>query len=107
MCATVPLGLVAMCWGNLLNSLIALVINTHYTGKLIQVGFLTQMRDLIPTLAYSLTMGAIVWTIVQILPNNILRLSIGTIAGIVYFLAITKLTRSADLRELLSFVKAK
>ena len=79
----------------------------HYTGKLIQVGFLTQMRDLIPTLIYSLTMGAIVWTIVQLLPDNILRLSIGIIVGIVYFLAITKLTRSADLRELLSFVKAK
>ena len=105
--ATVPLGLIAMCWGNLVSSLIALIINTHYTGKLIQVGFLTQMKDLIPTLIYSLTMGGIVWAIVQLLPDNILRLSIGIIVGIIYFLAITKLTRSADLRELLSFVKTK
>ncbi|MDE5674958.1 MAG: hypothetical protein K2I44_06415, partial [Muribaculaceae bacterium] len=60
---------------------------------------------LIPALIYSLSMGAIVWTIVQILPNDILRLSIGIIAGILYFLVVTKLTRSADLRELLSFVK--
>lgn len=107
LCATVPLGLIAMCWGNLVSSLIALIINTHYTGKLIQVGFLTQMKDLIPTLIYSLTMGGIVWAIVQLLPDNILRLSIGIIVGIIYFLAITKLTRSADLRELLSFVKTK
>ena len=45
-CVTVPFGIVAMCWGSVVNSIIALIINTHYTGKLIQVGFLRQMRDL-------------------------------------------------------------
>ena len=108
LCITVPLGLVAMCWGTvasslicliinthygkytyvldtkiftkslfkglmivsvvsnplttpyiLKSSLICLIINTHYTGKLLQVGFLTQMRDLLPSLAYSLSMGAV------------------------------------------------
>ncbi|MDE6113929.1 MAG: lipopolysaccharide biosynthesis protein [Muribaculum sp.] len=107
LCATIPFGLVAMCWGNLITSLIALVINTHYTGKLIRVGFLTQMKDLIPTLIYSLSMGALVWIIVQVLPNDILRLSIGVTAGIIYFLAVTKFTHSADLRELLSFIRSK
>lgn len=107
LCATIPLGLIAMCWGSLVSSIICLIINTHYTGKLIQVGFLTQMRDLIPTLIYSLSMGAVVWFTVFLLPNDILRLSIGIPVGIIYFLAITKLTHSADLRELLSFVKSR
>ncbi len=107
LCVTVPFGIVAMCWGSVLSSVISLIINAHYTGKLIQVGFFKQMRDLIPTLTYSISMGAIVWIISQILPNNILRLTVGTISGMIYFLIIAKITRSADLRELLSLVKAR
>ena len=33
------MGLIAMCVGGIFNSIICLVINTHYTGKLIRVGF--------------------------------------------------------------------
>lgn len=106
-CVTVPFGIVAMCWGSVVNSIIALIINTHYTGKLIQVGFLRQMRDLVPTLLYSFSMGAVVWGIVQLVPGNMLKLTAGILSGIVYFLIVTRLTRSADLRELLSFVKTK
>ena len=107
LCITVPLGLVAMCWGTVASSLICLIINTHYTGKLLQVGFLTQMRDLLPSLAYSLSMGAVVWITVGLLPDNKTSLSVGIITGIFYFFIVTKLTRSSDLRELMSFVKTK
>ena len=107
LCATVPFGLIVMCWGSVFSSIICLIVNTHYTGKLIQVGFLTQMRDLIPTLLYAFSMGALVWLIVSILPSIWLQLTVGIAAGAVYFLAITKLTHSADLREALSFIKSK
>ena len=41
MCATIPFGLLAMCWGSVASNIIALVINTHYTGRLIGIGFFT------------------------------------------------------------------
>ena len=107
LCVTVPLGLIAMCWGSVFGGIIGLIINTHYTGKLIQVGFFTQMRDLIPTLLYSFSMGALVWVIVSILSSVWLQLTVGIAVGVIYFLAITKLTNSADLREALSFIKSK
>lgn len=106
-CATVPFGLIAMCWGSVASSLIALVINTFYTGKLIDVGFFKQMCDLMPALFYSFSMGAIVWIVIQTLPNPLLQLSCGVVVGIGYFLIITKFTHSADLREFLSFIKSK
>lgn len=106
LCATVPLGLVAMCWGSLLSSILCLVINTHYTGKLIQVGFLMQMRDLLPTLLYSLSMGAIVLLVVNIIPgSDWLRLASGILTGIIFFLIATTLTRSRDLQELRQLIK--
>jgi len=105
LCITVPMGLVAMCIGSIFSSIICLVVNTHYTGKLIQVGFLTQMRDLLPTLTYSLTTGIVVYCIVNLLPNLWLQLIAGIVAGIIFFLAITKATHSRDLREAISFIK--
>ena len=60
LCLTIPLGLKAMCFGGVVSSLLCLVINTFYTGKLIQVGFIMQMRDLFPTLVVSLLMFVLV-----------------------------------------------
>jgi len=107
LCCTIPLGLVAMCWGTVLSSLISLIINTHYTGKLIQVGFLKQMKDLTPSLLYSFSMGAIVWSSIQFITNDALQLIIGIILGIIYFIAITSVTRSKDRCELISFIKSR
>ena len=107
LCGTIPLGLVAMCWGTVLSSLISLIINTHYTGKLIQVGFLKQIKDLTPSLLYSFSMGAIVLGAIQFVKGDALQLTIGIILGIIYFVAITSVTRSKDRRELISFIKSR
>lgn len=104
---TMNFGIIAMCWGSVINSLIALVINTHYTGKLINVGFFKQIRDLLPTLLYSFSMGASVWLTVQLLPDNWLKLICGIIVGIIYFMAVTYLTKSKDLKELRLLLKSK
>ena len=53
LCITVPLGLKAMCYGSICTSIICLIINTHYTGKLLNLGFITQMKDLLPSLLLS------------------------------------------------------
>lgn len=106
LCATVPLGLVAMCWGSVVSSILCLVINTRYTGRLIQVGFLVQMRDLLPTLLYSISMGGLVLLTVNIIPgSDWLRLASGILTGIIFFLAATILTRSRDLHELRQLMK--
>ena len=107
LCVTVPMGLVAMCVGSVLNSLIALIINTYYTGKLIQVGFFSQMKDLMPTLFYSLSMGIVVYGIIYFIPENSLKLTVGILVGGIYFLVITYLTGSQDRRELFAFIRNK
>lgn len=104
---TAFISVVAMCVGSIVSSILALVINTYYTGKLIQVGFLTQMRDLIPTLIYSFSMGALVYIVTLIFDSNILKLTVGTLTGFSYYLGITYITRSQDLQELVAFWKAR
>ena len=105
LCVTLPFGLTAMCWGGVLSSILSLVINTHYTGILIQVGFLRQIRDLVPTMIYSLLMGVLVWTIVSLIESNLLALILGVGAGVVFYLGMARLTNSADLKELMSMIR--
>lgn len=104
--ATLPFGLIAMCYGQILNSIIALIINTHYTGLLIGVGFWKQMQDLIPTLFYSLSMWGIVLAVVNFIPaSDFVKLCVGVIVGLTYFLCITQITNSKDRKEILLLIR--
>lgn len=107
LCITIPLGLVAMCFGMVASSLLALVINTHYTGKLIQVGFFKQMKDLVPSLLYSFSMAGIIFFIIQNLENQLSQLIMGVGVGVVYYFFISYITKSQDLREIISLVNRK
>ena len=108
LCITVPIGLIAMCYGQIVSSLIALVINTYYTGKLINVGFIRQMKDLTPTLSLVITMWLIIhFGILPLCPNNIIKLVVGIITGIIYYLGTAWIFKFPELKELLSILKRK
>lgn len=47
---TVPRGLLAICLGMLIHSLLSLVINTYYSGKITNLGILKQFKLFIPIL---------------------------------------------------------
>lgn len=104
LCITIPLGLVAMCYGRVVSSVLCLVYNTYYTKKLIGYGFGSQMKDLLPVLLHALVMGLIVWLIVHFLPSLWLKLMVGVVAGIVYYLAGAYIMRFDELNELLSLL---
>ena len=50
-------------------------------------------------------MGLVVWLFVQILPGNAIKLAGGITVGILYYVFVTKITGSRDLRELISLIK--
>lgn len=107
LCITIPMGLVAMCVGQIFSSLIALVINTNYTGKLIQVGFLRQMRDLLPTLLLSLSMWGVVYVVISCLSGTMLQLIVGIVVGMVYYVTLSALFHFPELKELYSIIRRK
>ncbi len=104
LCATLPFGLAPLCIGQIISSLISLAINTHYTGKLIQLGFFKQMQGLLPALFYSFSMGAFVYWLTQYIDGNLMKIVVGILAGIVFYIAIGKLTCSAELRDLQTLI---
>lgn len=102
---SVPLGLLFMCYCSIATSIINLVINTYYTGKLIDVGFLVQMRDLSKTLITSLLMYAIVYASTLLFDNNIMKVFVGVVIGILCYVGAVKAFRLNELSYLKSIVK--
>jgi O-antigen/teichoic acid export membrane protein len=102
---SVPLGIVAMCVGSIISSLICLGINTYYTGKLINIGYFRQMRDLTPTLILSLVMGVIVYVTVSLLNlPNIILLLLGVVEGALIYIVGAKLFRFSEFEEALELL---
>ena len=107
LCVTVPLGLVAMCYGRIVSSLISLVWNTYYTKKIIGYGYAQQMKDLMHILLHSLVMGVIVFGVVCMLPKPWLKLIVGILTGMAYYIAGAYLMKFEEFDELLRILKLK
>ena len=105
MCITIPLGITAMCIGMVVSSLISLFINTYYTGKLIDIGYLKQMRDLTPIFINSLIMGGIVYFSIQISDNDILQLSLSIIVGVLSYIGGASMITRSELKEFRNLFK--
>lgn len=56
---SIPFGLLFMCYTQILTSLICLSINTFYTGKLLQLGLVKQMREIAIPFCLSLLLFAL------------------------------------------------
>lgn len=105
--ACVPFGIMGICFGALFTAVTSLIINTYYTGKLIQVGFLKQMLDMLPTLLCSLVMMLVVYLSTMPIDNNIMKLVVGFLAGAVTYLAIAKIFKLPELQEAINIIRNK
>ena len=108
LCITIPMVLIAMCIGGFFSSMIALIINTYYTGQLIHVGYFRQMRDLMPIFLLSISMGCIVYFTINLFHiHPIVQLSIGIVIGILYYVLFSLLFKFTEFKELLQLLKKK
>lgn len=105
--ASVPFGIMGMCYGSVFTSVACLFINTYYTGKLINVGFMRQMKDMYPTLLNSLVMGAVVYFLTLPIEGNVLKLAVGIPAGVVAYVAVAWIFRLTELKEAIDIIRRK
>ena len=104
---TLPLGIVAMCFGRVVSSIISLIWNTYYTKKLINYGFVNQMKDLLHIIVHSLVMGFIVLLVMYFMPTIWVKLIVGVLSGMVYYIFGAYVMRFPEMDELLTILKFK
>ena len=103
---TVPIGLTAMCVGRIITSLISLFINTYYTGKLLDLGYVRQMKDLLPALLISLSMGILVYFMVTYcgIGSNFIKLVTGVSVGFIYYLSVNVALKTNEWMDFLTII---
>lgn len=84
---SIPFGLLFMCYAGIVTSILCLVINTYYTGKLIQVGFLMQMKDLSGTLIISIAIFVVTYFLTLLSENVIIQLMLAVLTSAVLFVS--------------------
>lgn len=107
LCITVPISIVAMCYGSIASSLLSLVWNTYYTKRLIGYGFFSQIKDLLPIIIHSLLMGGIVLLVTHFIEVMWIKLFAGILAGGIYYILGAYIMHFDELKEVLAIIKRK
>lgn len=105
---TLHYGVLAMCIGRVIYSYIALYLNVYYVKRFINVGLLTQLRDLMPSFLLSISMWGVLFTFnhfVQL--NNVLLLIVDIILGVSYYICLSYVFKLSELKEVMQIIKKK
>ena len=102
---SLPFGLLVMCYTSILSSILCLGINTYYTGKLIDVGFLMQMKDISSTLLLSLAMFFLTIEVLSFFSNCFWGLIVGCIVGATFFMVVASLCKMKELLYIKELIK--
>lgn len=83
--AAIPFGVLGICISKVIYSIIAVVINSYYNGRLFGMGWLAQFKDYSPYLLYSIIACAPAYALTFVgLPNIVILLSGGLSAVLIY-----------------------
>lgn len=104
-------GIYGLLYGSVLTSVLAFLINTHYTGKYLNYTSWEQAKDLIPIIFLAICCGALVFFIDGIFKDNmrydILRLLIGSVIGITTYLILAYIFKMNSLTEIRTIFQRK
>ena len=102
---TIPFGLRIMCFGSVVVTYLTLGINTYYTGKIINFGFLKQLKDFMPFLLASIVMGGSMFLVSTFFVNYLVMLLVASIVGFGVYLVETRLFKFEELGYITTIVK--
>lgn len=100
-------GIVAFCCANLLEIAVAMVFNTYYTGKYLNVGLFKQLRDVLPMYFIALIMFGLVLLTIHFIDNMLLQLVVGGIVGVGFYGGTTYLLKFDEWNEVKYMLKRK
>lgn len=107
MCVTIPHGIIWMVSGGIASSMISLIINTYYTGKLIHVGYLRQMGDLLPIFGVSFAMWLIIHASLLLTSNIYIQLPLGIAVGVMAYVAGARFLLKNEWNEAIEMIPHK
>ncbi|MDC2648972.1 lipopolysaccharide biosynthesis protein [Bacteroides ovatus] len=103
LCCSIPLGVIAICALKFIYNQVALVLNSHYTGKLFGLSYVKQFKDYIPYLGVTVLACVPSYLLTLLSLPNILTLIVGSLVSLtIYYLVLRK---NEDMKEMVDLVK--
>lgn len=84
-----PFGLSAVCCGLFANSAIGYMVNSRVAGAKINLGFLRQVKSILPILINAAIMGIVVYGVQTILFGEWLRVGVGILVGLLSYIGLS------------------
>lgn len=105
-CISFRWGVIGMCVGSIVSSIICLLVNTHYTGRIINLGFIKQIKDILPIFIISSSCGFLSLIITKTCSvSDILQVITGSIAYFSAFIILCKFFQIEELTEVKRTIK--
>ena len=95
-------GVIGLVWSIVGTSIVALVINTHYSGKLINLTISFQLKKIIPSILLGVCCGGLVFRTSLWLQESlhVVNLLVSTMIGSVSYIILAHITKNSDYIEL-------
>lgn len=105
--STMWFGVEVMAYSMLVGSLISQIINAWPNRRLLNYGYLEQIKDIIPSVALAVVMGICVWFVGRISMPLIIKLLVQVTVGIVIYLFASYMMRIEPFMYLWNLIKSK
>lgn len=102
--ASIPFGLLYMCIGQAISAVLCFAINTFYICKILNISIFQQFFDLLPTIGYSGLMGCLIYVTSSHISNPSIQLVFGILCGGIFYLFISYITKSEELKYISKIV---
>lgn len=95
------LGIIGLLWAAVINSYMCYFINSYYSAEMLSYSTIQQINDITPAFIASMLMAIVVYFSGAILPNNnLVKLIVQFIIGVIVYVGICKIARIEELNTL-------
>lgn len=101
-------GVMGVAWSQVVFSVVALVMNTHYSGKFLDYGVTAQLRDYAPVLCIAIPMAAVVYAAgLYWHAAPLIELAVLGIAGAAFFFGVAWLAHLDALHDVAALFRRR
>lgn len=90
---SLPFGIYALALGQVVSGVVSSFINAYPNKKLLDYGYGEQIKDVLPSLAISLIMGAVVYSLLFLHLSALVTMALQVLVGILVYVALATLFR--------------
>lgn len=102
-----PFGLSAVCCGLFANSAIGYMVNSRVAGAKINLGFIRQVKSILPILINATIMGIVVYGVQTILFGEWLRVGVGILVGLLSYIGLSVVFQTSTCELVVELLRNK